>query len=72
MLCAVEKQRLEIIRKTYTDAVTAGDRHTYFIDGPSLMKYAGDGGSVDGCHPNDLGFYSMAKVLTKQLSAILK
>ena len=27
------------------------------------MKYAKTEGTVDGCHPNDLGFYSMAKAL---------
>lgn len=67
-----EKERLAVIKKTYTDALAAGDRNTYFIEGPKLMAYVKDGGTVDGCHPNDLGFYSMAKALTKQLKPILK
>lgn len=62
-----EKQRLAVIRKTYADAVAAGDQNTYFIDGPTLMKYARNDGTVDGCHPNDLGFHSMAKGLIQQL-----
>lgn len=66
-----EKQRLAVIQKTYTDALAAGDRHVYFIDGPTLMKYAKGSGTVDGGHPNDLGFYSMAKVLEKPLKKIL-
>jgi len=67
----IEKERLAVIRKTYTDAIAAGDRNTYLIDGPTLMQYAKQDGTVDGCHPNDLGFYSMAKVLTRQLRTLI-
>ncbi len=66
-----DRQRLAIIKKTYTDAVAAGDQHTYFIDGPTLMKYAKNDGTVDRCHPNDLGFHSMAKVLIQQLKSLI-
>ena len=66
-----EKQRLAVIRKTYADAVAAGDQNTYFIDGPTLMKYARNDGTVDGCHPNDLGFHSMAKGLIQQLKSLI-
>lgn len=67
-----EKHRLAIIEKTYTDAVAANDQNVYFIDGPSLMKYAQHDGTVDRCHPNDFGFYSIAKVLAKYLKPILE
>lgn len=67
----LDKMRLEIIRKTYEDALAAGDQNVYFIDGPTLMKYAKNEGTVDNCHPNDLGFYSMAKVLTPLLRKLL-
>ena len=66
-----EKQRLAIIKNTYNSTIVSGDNNTYFIDGPELMKYAGNDGTVDGCHPNDLGFYSMAKVLIKRLKKII-
>lgn len=66
-----EKQRLAIIQKTYTDAIATGDQNTYFIDGPTLMKYAQNDGTVDGCHPNDLGFHSMAKVLIRRLKSLI-
>lgn len=69
---AEEKQRLEIIKKTYSDAIAAGDKNVYFIDGKTLMKYAKDNGTLEGCHPNDLGFYSMAKVLLRQLKPLFK
>lgn len=70
-LSGTDLPRLEIIKKTYTDALAAGDRNVYFIDGPTLMKYAKNEGTVDGCHPNDLGFYSMAKVLIPVLRKLL-
>lgn len=70
-LSGMDKPRLDIIKKTYTDALAAGDRNVYFIDGPTLMKYAKNDGTVDGCHPNDLGFYSMAKVLIPVLRKLL-
>ena len=58
-----ENKRLEIIRATYNRAKDGGDQNVYLIDGPTLMQYAGDEGTVDNCHPNDLGFASMARVL---------
>ena len=67
-----EKERLAIIQNTYNTALAQGDRNVYLLDGPALMKYAKNDGTVDNCHPNDLGFYSMAKVLTKTLKSILK
>ncbi len=53
-------ERRDIIRQTYENAVAAGDRHVYFISGDTLFSPAGtDFCTVDGCHPNDLGFYMM-------------
>ena len=66
-----DEQRLAVIKKTYDDAVAAGDKNVYFIDGPTLMQYAGNDGTTDGTHPNDLGFRSMAKVLIDQLKHLL-
>lgn len=66
-----EKERLKLIKATYDKAVENGDKNVYFIDGPELMAIAKDDGTVDGCHPNDLGFYSMAAAVTKVLKTIL-
>ena len=52
--------RLDIIRKTYINAMERGDKHVYFIDGRDLMRIAQNDGTVDGTHPTDLGFFSMA------------
>ena len=67
-----EKQRYAVIKKTYEDAKAAGDTNIYLIDGGALMALAGDEGTVDGCHPNDLGFASMAKVVGELLEKKLK
>lgn len=70
-LSEVAQKRLAVICKTYTDALASGDKNVYFMDGPTLMKYAKNDGTVDGCHPNDLGFHSMAKALIPQLRSLL-
>lgn len=67
-----ENERAEIVKKTYTNAVEAGDKNVYFILGSELMSFTENDGTVDGCHPNDLGFSSMAKVLGDCLEKILK
>ncbi len=64
--------RREIVRRTYENAVAAGDRNVYFIDGETFFG-ADDRElcTVDDCHPNDLGFLRMADVVTPVLRGIL-
>ena len=59
----IDKKRMEIVRRTYENAMVRGDKNAYFIPGPMLMRYAKENGTVDGCHPTDYGFASMARVL---------
>lgn len=66
-----EKKRLEIIKRTYENAKNSGDNNVYFISGKTLMKLCHDEGTVDSCHPNDLGFFSMASALIKLLKEII-
>lgn len=66
-----EMFRLAIITKTYEDAKAAGDENIYLLDGGTLMALAQDEGTVDDCHPNDLGFVSMAKALGDLLEKII-
>ena len=65
------KKCVEIIRKTYNNALLNGDKNVYFINGKDLMKYCGNEGTAENTHPNDLGFYSMAKVLGDLIEEIL-
>jgi len=60
-----------VIKETYEKAKANGD-NVYYLDGTELMAVAKNDGTVDGCHPNDLGFYSMAKALGDVLKGILK
>lgn len=66
-----DRQRLRIIERTYDSARAAGDDNIYLLDGPTLMALAGDEGTVDGCHPNDLGFFSMANALEPVLRKLV-
>lgn len=66
-----EEARRDIIVQTYQNAINAGDKNVYFIDGRELMKLAGNEGTVDNCHPNDLGFESMAQAMITLLKKIL-
>lgn len=66
--------RFAVIEETYRRAKEEGDENVYFVSGDgSVGKYATDGewGLVDGCHPDSLGFYLMAKNLYPTLDAIL-
>ena len=67
-----ECDRFAVIRRTYDNAVASGDKNVYFVSGHELMRYAKYDGLVDDAHPTDLGFYSMAKVLTPILRNILE
>ncbi len=58
-----DKRRLEIIRKTYENALAAGDTNVYLIDNTQLTALCGGEGLVDGTHPTDFGFASMAKAV---------
>ncbi|MDR1892884.1 MAG: hypothetical protein LBQ48_07755 [Oscillospiraceae bacterium] len=64
--------RREIVYDTYKRAAESGDRNVYFIGGERLFGGAGrDCCTIDGCHPNDLGFYRMADVIGEVISAVL-
>ena len=54
-------QRRRVILDTYHYALANGDTNVYFIDGEGIFRgpYE-DMCTVDGCHPNDLGFALMA------------
>lgn len=65
------RDRLEIIRRTYANALAGGDKNVYLIEGPKLMELCGTDGTVDDCHPTDFGFFSMAKAVSEVLKKIL-
>ena len=66
------KNRRLIILNTYRKAISSGDKAVYFIDGEKLFcKSDRENCTVDGSHPNDLGFYRMAKYINKTICKIL-
>jgi hypothetical protein len=65
-------ERRNIIYRTYLNARNAGDNSVYFIDGMQFFGTAGRSEcTVDGCHPNALGFMLMAKTIHPLASRLL-
>ena len=60
----------DIIKATYENAVASGDKNVYYIDGKELTALCKDNGTVDGTHPTDFGFFSMATAIMKVLETI--
>jgi len=63
--------RREIIRTTYENAKKNGDERVYFVDGKDFLEGIRNEGTVDGCHPTDLGFDRMYKALYPLLKELL-
>ena len=67
------KQRRDVILRTYANAKAAGDRNVYFVDGQQFFGPRDrDLCTVDGTHPNDIGFLRMADGLETILRTALK
>lgn len=63
ILTEEDEARRKIIETTYKNAIENGDKNVYLIEGRSLMALCENSGTVDGGHPTDFGFASMAKTL---------
>lgn len=64
---------IAVALKSYKRAISEGDKNVYFINGYELFGNKDvDLCTTDGCHPNDLGFYRMAKVIGGKIDDILK
>ena len=65
--------RAAVLHKTYEYALENGDKNVYFIYGEELFE--GDERSsctVDGIHPNDLGFYRMSQRVAKEFEKFIE
>ncbi len=66
-------KRTSVVRETYDYAVAHGDKNVVFIHGYDLFgDDCRDSCTVDGCHPNDLGFFRMGKVIGDALEPYIK
>lgn len=67
------RKRMEIVRATYEHAREKGDEKVWFIDGASLFGEKGrEECTVDGTHPNTLGFMRMAEKVYPVLKEMLE
>ena len=64
--------RKEVIYRTYCNAKDGGDKKVWFLDGGSFFGIQGRAEcTVDGTHPNALGFMRMAEAVYPLLKEIL-
>ncbi len=68
-ICPTEKGRL--LRAIYKNLVAGGIENLHFLSNQNMLGDDGDG-TVDGCHPNDLGMARQAIVFTKALTPVLQ
>jgi len=68
----VNIDRRHVIIDTFHYARAHGDTNAYYIDGAGIFRgpYA-EMATVDGCHPNDLGFALMADAIESELKLAL-
>lgn len=70
-------RRRDVILKTYENALKRGDQNVQFVDGMhifdkcSVLDAAADSCTVDGIHPNDLGFACMANAFEEAIRKML-
>jgi lysophospholipase L1-like esterase len=72
LMPAYRAERREIIRQTYERARAEGDEKVWFVDGTTLFGEERDACTMDGAHPNDLGFWCMAKSLLPHIREALR
>ena len=62
-------ERRKVVLETYERALAEGDKNLYFIDGKDLLKGpCREDCTMDGVHPNDLGFYREAEKFIKLIN----
>lgn len=69
---ADREARKDAIRRTYDNAVAAGDKNVYILYGDSFFDEIGWNFTVEGTHPNDLGFWFMAKGIAPVIKTMLE
>ena len=65
------KKCVNIIERTYHNAVNSGDKNVRLIYGKDMLDSVRDVAMADHIHPNDIGFHSIAGFVTKALKEFL-
>ena len=69
--CKGPNAKDKLIRKLYERLVAEGWKNLVYL--PKTDMYSGDTeGTVDGCHPNDIGMVTMAKAFGAAVKEALK
>ena len=56
------EERRKVVIESFERAKASGDKNVWFIDGRSLLSGKERSAcTMDGTHPNDLGFYRIAQ-----------
>lgn len=70
---AAHEKRRNIIKESYYRALSEGDRNVYFIDGAKIYPAdKRDECTVDGCHPNDMGYSYMADAFGEVIKPLIE
>ena len=66
-----DRGREQVVYGIYKQALDLGDKMVYYISGRTLFgEEDRDNCTTDGTHPNDLGFYRMAKIIYDKMIEI--
>ena len=66
-----DRKRLEIIKRTYENALSKKDKHVAFISGKTMLEGVKDIALTDNIHPGDVGFSEIAKHVLKKLKDMI-
>ena len=67
------EERRNVVYESYCRALRTGDKNVYFADGSTLFgRKDRSQCTVDGCHPNDVGYYKMAQNIYKKMISVNK
>ncbi|MBR4950123.1 MAG: hypothetical protein IKZ25_05035 [Clostridia bacterium] len=65
------QRRVNVIYKTYKNALDNGDKNVYFIDGREIFGEFRESATVEGLHSNDLGAALIAREIVKVLQKLI-
>ena len=65
-------ERIEIIKRTYENAVSLGDKQVYFLSGSDMLAPVSNLALADNVHPGDVGFAAISGALIPILKNIIK